>query len=92
MSLVPSEVVERRIYVLGCWHKNYLVAYETVREGIHMSLVAEVQIQCVRVERIKNVYIHSWLLEKILSARQGLQLTECVIRLYRIPIYTGVCL
>ena len=44
-----------------------------VHEGrICTSLVAEVQIEWVRVERIKDVYIRPWLLEKIRSARKEL--------------------
>ena len=60
------------MYVPGCWHENILVANETVRGHIYTSLVAEVQIQWEQVERIKDIYICTWLLEKICSAHKGL--------------------
>ena len=60
------------IYVHGCWHENILVKRETVRGSICTSLVAEVQIDQVWVERIKDVYMRPWLLEQICLACKGL--------------------
>ena len=60
------------IYVLGCWHENLLVARETGRGRIHTSLVAEMQVRWVQIERIKDIYIRPWLLEKVSSAYKGL--------------------
>ena len=64
------------IYVLGCWHENILVAHKTVRGCIYKSLVAEVLIEWVHIECIKDIYIRPWLLEKICSARKGLRLED----------------
>ena len=57
------------IYVLSSWHENILVARETVRGRIYTSLVPELQIEWVRVERIKDAYTRPWLLEKIRLTR-----------------------
>ena len=59
-------------YVLGCLHENILVTREIVKGRIYTSLVAVVQIVWVRVERIRNIYIRPWLLEKIRSAHKVL--------------------
>ena len=60
------------IYVLGCWHENLLVACKTGRGRIYTSLVAEMQVRWVQIERIKDIYIRPWLLEKFSSAYKGL--------------------
>ena len=60
------------MYVLGCWHENILVASKTVRGHKHTSSVAEMQIEWVRLDRIKDINIRPWLLERIRSAREGL--------------------
>ena len=65
---------------LGSWHKNILVAGETVRGRIYTSLVAEVQIEWVRAERIKDIYLRPWLLEKIRSASKELKQKAVVVQ------------
>ena len=70
MSLAAGEVHEGRIYR----HENILVARETITGQIYMSFAAEVQIDCVRLEWIKDVYKRPWLLERILSTRKGFRM------------------
>ena len=48
----------------GCWHENILVTRKTARGRIHRRLVTEMQIKWQRVERIKDLCMHPWLLEK----------------------------
>ena len=69
--MAPGQVHERSIYI-GCWHENSLVARRTARGRVYTSLVAAVQVEWMRVERIKNVYIGHWMLEKNRSAHKGL--------------------
>ena len=52
MPLAAGEVHDGRIYR----HENILVARETITGQIYMSFVAELQIECVRLEWIKDVY------------------------------------
>ena len=69
--LALGQVHEGRIYI-GCWHENSLVARQTARGRVYTSLVAAVQVEWMRVERIKNVYIGHWILEKIRLGHRGL--------------------
>ena len=84
LNIYVSHFMRTYIYVVGCWDENSLVARETVRGRTYTSLVPAVQIQWVRVECIKKVYIGPWLLKKIRLARKWLktffgQLLNCKI-------------
>ena len=68
------------IYVLGCWHENILIGRETVRGSIYTSLVCWSANREGAVERIKDEYIHPWLLAKIRSARKGLRTLAILIK------------
>ena len=69
--MAPGQVHEGSIYI-GCWHENNLVARQTVRGRVYTSLVAAVQVEWMRVQRIKNVYIGHWMLEKNCLAHKEL--------------------
>ena len=74
----------------------YFGRKRNVRGRIYTSLVGEVQIEWVLVERIKDVYIHLWLLKKICSARKGCFPVLCC-KIFRkklsflTPWYAHVC-
>ena len=58
---------------------KYFGRTQTVRGYMYMSLVAEVQIDRVQEERLKDVYIRRWLLGKIGLAHKGLNQKKIII-------------